>query len=461
MFLGGDVDRAGGARQAGPDIYLAVTAALGCPPPDCAAVEDSSNGLRSAAAAGLRVIAIPQPQYPPDPDALAQASLVLPSLAGLTADAVAALAGLQHDGRPASTVPDLGQRRGPLLQRKPLAHRDRERPPASTTSPLSRLPSGDRTAPRRCPARRRRIPVIVPPPRPRPPASPGRPPARHCAASTRPRQRAYLLGRPAGVVRTWRPQRGHPPRCPPPPCDHRGAADAPAARAFPRYPAAPSPTVSLSGLERSPMPGRRSAPAPQRCRASNARPRSHALAARCTARPAPCSRSGTACAVTRSRSHPGYLVPDVARARASTPSAIAADRRSHSLCGDLSQLPPHARTSIRTSSAAAPPGSRGARPPLVARCFHRRSSRLPPPARAAVRGPRAATRSPHTLFAQTTVRALRSLLRWRLPDASSAASDSTYKLLALCAHLFGIVLIFVRIPHAYLIYSILAWSSSP
>jgi HAD superfamily hydrolase (TIGR01509 family) len=75
-----------------PDIYLAVTAELGCPPPDCAAVEDSSNGLRSAAAAGLRVIAIPQPQYPPDPDALSQASLVLPSLAGLTADAVAALA---------------------------------------------------------------------------------------------------------------------------------------------------------------------------------------------------------------------------------------------------------------------------------------------------------------------------------------------------------------------------------
>ena len=39
------------------------------------------------------MIAIPQPSYPPDPDALAGASLVLPSLAGLTADAVAALAG--------------------------------------------------------------------------------------------------------------------------------------------------------------------------------------------------------------------------------------------------------------------------------------------------------------------------------------------------------------------------------
>jgi HAD superfamily hydrolase (TIGR01509 family) len=75
-----------------PDIYLAVTARLGFPPPDCAAIEDSSNGLRSAAAAGLRVVAVPRPQYPPDPDALAQVSLVLPSLADLTPTAVSALA---------------------------------------------------------------------------------------------------------------------------------------------------------------------------------------------------------------------------------------------------------------------------------------------------------------------------------------------------------------------------------
>jgi beta-phosphoglucomutase-like phosphatase (HAD superfamily) len=74
-----------------PDIYLAVTADLGFPPPACAAVEDSANGLRSAAAAGLRVIAVPQPRYPPEPDALALASLVLPSLAGLTVAAVAAV----------------------------------------------------------------------------------------------------------------------------------------------------------------------------------------------------------------------------------------------------------------------------------------------------------------------------------------------------------------------------------
>jgi HAD superfamily hydrolase (TIGR01509 family) len=74
-----------------PDIYLAVAARLGMSPSRCAAVEDSSNGLRSAAAAGMRVIAIPHPRYPPDPDALAAASLVLPTLADLTPDAVSAL----------------------------------------------------------------------------------------------------------------------------------------------------------------------------------------------------------------------------------------------------------------------------------------------------------------------------------------------------------------------------------
>jgi len=75
-----------------PDIYLAVTDRLGVSPAACAAVEDSSNGLRSAAAARLHVIAIPHPKYPPDPDALAAASLVLPSLAGLTPEAVTGLA---------------------------------------------------------------------------------------------------------------------------------------------------------------------------------------------------------------------------------------------------------------------------------------------------------------------------------------------------------------------------------
>jgi HAD superfamily hydrolase (TIGR01509 family) len=76
-----------------PDIYLAVAGQLGHRPGRCAAVEDSSNGLRSAAAAGLHMIAIPHPKYPPDPDALEQASVVLTSLTELTPATVTALDG--------------------------------------------------------------------------------------------------------------------------------------------------------------------------------------------------------------------------------------------------------------------------------------------------------------------------------------------------------------------------------
>ena len=74
-----------------PDIYLEVAARLKVPPTACVAVEDSSNGLRAAAAAGFVVIAVPRPAYPPAPDALKAARLVLPSLMELTVAAVAAL----------------------------------------------------------------------------------------------------------------------------------------------------------------------------------------------------------------------------------------------------------------------------------------------------------------------------------------------------------------------------------
>jgi HAD superfamily hydrolase (TIGR01509 family) len=75
-----------------PDIYLAVARRLGCAPQRCAAVEDSANGLRSAAAAGLQVIAIPRPQYPPGPAALAAARLKLTRLDDLTVGAISELA---------------------------------------------------------------------------------------------------------------------------------------------------------------------------------------------------------------------------------------------------------------------------------------------------------------------------------------------------------------------------------
>jgi HAD superfamily hydrolase (TIGR01509 family) len=76
-----------------PDVYLQVASRLGLSARACAAVEDSSNGLRAAAAAGCQVIAVPRPEYPPAPDAMAAARLVLPSLEELTVEAVAGLDG--------------------------------------------------------------------------------------------------------------------------------------------------------------------------------------------------------------------------------------------------------------------------------------------------------------------------------------------------------------------------------
>jgi HAD superfamily hydrolase (TIGR01509 family) len=74
-----------------PDVYLSAAARLGTPAASCAAIEDSSNGLRSAAAAGCTVIAVPRPEYPPAADALGLARVVLDSLTNLTPDTIAAL----------------------------------------------------------------------------------------------------------------------------------------------------------------------------------------------------------------------------------------------------------------------------------------------------------------------------------------------------------------------------------
>jgi len=73
-----------------PDVYLEAARRLGVRPESCVAVEDSANGIRSAHAAGMRVIAIPNRRYPPRADALALAHVVLDSLTGLTPATVAA-----------------------------------------------------------------------------------------------------------------------------------------------------------------------------------------------------------------------------------------------------------------------------------------------------------------------------------------------------------------------------------
>ncbi|WP_228001106.1 HAD family hydrolase [Nocardia australiensis] len=71
-----------------PDVYVAVAGFLRQKSTECAAVEDSSNGLRAAHAAGMRVIAAPRPEYPPAPDALALADDVIDGLDELTPDLV-------------------------------------------------------------------------------------------------------------------------------------------------------------------------------------------------------------------------------------------------------------------------------------------------------------------------------------------------------------------------------------
>jgi HAD superfamily hydrolase (TIGR01509 family) len=73
-----------------PDVYLETARRLGVEPTTCAAVEDSSNGIRSAHAAGMRVLAIPNRHYPPSEDALELADAVLHSLDELTPERVSA-----------------------------------------------------------------------------------------------------------------------------------------------------------------------------------------------------------------------------------------------------------------------------------------------------------------------------------------------------------------------------------
>jgi HAD superfamily hydrolase (TIGR01509 family) len=71
-----------------PDVYLEAARRLGVDATRCAAVEDSRNGIRSAHAAGMRVLAIPNPHYPPSDDVLSAADDVLASLAELTPERV-------------------------------------------------------------------------------------------------------------------------------------------------------------------------------------------------------------------------------------------------------------------------------------------------------------------------------------------------------------------------------------
>ncbi len=71
-----------------PDVYLEAARRLGVEAGACVAIEDSHSGIRSAHAAGMAVVALPNRSYPPGGEALAAADLVVETLDDITPDAI-------------------------------------------------------------------------------------------------------------------------------------------------------------------------------------------------------------------------------------------------------------------------------------------------------------------------------------------------------------------------------------
>ena len=67
-----------------PDVYLEAARRLGVDPGRCAVIEDSTNGILAAVSAAMTVVAVPNPHFPPGPDALAMADRVVPTIGALT-----------------------------------------------------------------------------------------------------------------------------------------------------------------------------------------------------------------------------------------------------------------------------------------------------------------------------------------------------------------------------------------
>ncbi|MGH4012158.1 MAG: HAD family hydrolase [Pseudonocardiaceae bacterium] len=80
-----------GAGKPSPAVYRTVVQRLGVDPVQAIAIEDSSNGLRSAATAGLGVLAVPHTAFPPSEDALALADIVVDSLDEITVELVVSM----------------------------------------------------------------------------------------------------------------------------------------------------------------------------------------------------------------------------------------------------------------------------------------------------------------------------------------------------------------------------------
>jgi HAD superfamily hydrolase (TIGR01509 family) len=80
-----------GAGKPAPDVYLEAASRLGVDPRECVAIEDSTNGIRSAHAAGMALIAVPNQDFPPEPEALELADETIETLTELAPGTVRAL----------------------------------------------------------------------------------------------------------------------------------------------------------------------------------------------------------------------------------------------------------------------------------------------------------------------------------------------------------------------------------
>ncbi|MCL4294613.1 MAG: HAD family phosphatase [Anaerolineae bacterium] len=77
-----------GAGKPAPDVYLETAKRLGVKPERCVCLEDSGNGILAGHRAGMRVIAVPDPRFPPASDKLDLADLILPSLSGFSLELI-------------------------------------------------------------------------------------------------------------------------------------------------------------------------------------------------------------------------------------------------------------------------------------------------------------------------------------------------------------------------------------
>jgi HAD superfamily hydrolase (TIGR01509 family) len=73
-----------GRGKPAPDVYLEAARRLGIDPQRCVAIEDSASGIRAGVAAGMAVITVPNPHYPPGSEALALAAAQVTTIADVT-----------------------------------------------------------------------------------------------------------------------------------------------------------------------------------------------------------------------------------------------------------------------------------------------------------------------------------------------------------------------------------------